>query len=351
MSHKQPIPTWLTSSLLPNGHRASFSSAIQFSQAFNTDEKCLQYLVNLKWGSKGWLCPKCGNNEYSFITTRYLIKCKKCHYQGSFIANTIMRKTRKSLVLWFHAIWFIATHKMGISAVELKRHLGLKSYQTAWAWLHKIMLIMVEKNRGKLRREVEVDEGYIFTGKKKKKGRGLKGTKKKLVICAVECVPGRKEHFQASGKARLRSITGATSKNLEAFVKDHVEKGATVHTDGWAAYLGLSSIGFHHVPHFPETPKDSSLELPRVHRIFSNLKVWLKNTHKYVSGKHLQNYLNEFIFRFDLRWNPLDAFNYVLYNAVLEQPRIYRQFVRHGRIRYVNPLTGLPKYVAGVKIL
>ena len=75
------------------------------------------------------------------------------------------------------------------------------------------------------------------------------------------------------------------------------------------------------------------------------------NTHKYVSGKHLQNYLNEFIFRFDSRYDPLGAFNYVLYNAVLDKPRTYRQFVRRGRIRYVNPLIGLPKYIQGIRIL
>jgi len=249
MKHKLPVPTWLPSSLLPDGHRTSFHSVIQFSQAFSTEEQCLQYLVNLKWGAEGWQCKKCGNKTYSFLTTVRLLKCKNCGYKESFIANTIMRKTKKSLVLWFHAIWFISTQKMGISAVELKKQLGLRSYQTAWCWLQKIRNIMIEVNRGKLRKEVEVDESYIFTGKKKKKGRGLKGTKKRLVVCAVECVPGRKEGYSASGKARLRSITGATGKNLEAFIKDHVQSGSTVHTDGWAGYFGLSSKGYHHVPH------------------------------------------------------------------------------------------------------
>jgi ISXO2-like transposase domain len=103
---------------------------------------------------------------------------------------------------------------------------------------------------------------------------------------------------------------------------------------------------FSEKPHFPKTSNDQALELPRVHRVFSNLKAWMRNTHKFVSRKHLQNYLNEFIFRFDFRKSPLSAFNYVLYNAILEKPRIYRQFVRRGRIRYVNPLTGLPKYIS-----
>ena len=203
-------------------------------------------------------------------------------------------------------------------------------------------MVMIEKNRKRLSGAVEVDEAYVFTGKKKRKGRGLKGTKKRLVICAVECVPGRREGYAASGKARLRSITAASAKQLESFIKDHVEKGSDVHTDGWKGYLGLSSIGFHHIPHFPETPKQSSEELPRVHRVFSNLKALFKSTYKFVSGKHLQNYLNEFIFRFNLRHHPLEAFNYVLYNAVLERPRTYRQFVRRGRIRYVNPMHIVP---------
>jgi hypothetical protein len=158
-------------------------SIIAFMDAFNTDEKCLKYITSLKW-PHGWICPKCSNKEYNFIGTRNLIRCKNCHYEESFIANTLMRNTRKPIRYWFWAIYIIATQKTGISAMELYRQLGLHSYQTAWAWLHKIRMAMVNPDRTQLSGEVEIDETYIQTGQA---GRGRQmGGKKALIICAVE---------------------------------------------------------------------------------------------------------------------------------------------------------------------
>src|SRR4030042_2766478 len=170
MRHKQEVPKWLDKALYGEKPK-TFGSVIQFQRAFNTDEKCLQYIANLKWGEDGWQCPKCGNFDYSFITTRWLIQCCNCGLQASFISDTVMRNTRKSLTEWFYALWDIATRKMGISAMELKRQLGLGSYQTAWTWLHKIRMSMIDADREPLEYEVEADETYMWKGEKR--GRSL----------------------------------------------------------------------------------------------------------------------------------------------------------------------------------
>src|SRR4030042_2233120 len=128
MNHKQQYPEWLDVALSPDGYRIKIKSITDFMKIFHSEEKCLEYLANLKWGQNGWQCRKCFNNAYSFITTRKQVKCNRCGYYESFIANTIMHKSRKHLPEWFWVIYTIATNKMGISATEVYRQLGFGHY-------------------------------------------------------------------------------------------------------------------------------------------------------------------------------------------------------------------------------
>jgi transposase-like protein len=309
-------------------------SIIAFMDTFNTDEKCLNYIASLKW-SKGWRCSHCGHNEYNYIKTRGLLQCKNCNYQESFIANTVMRNTRKPLRYWFWAIYMVATQKTGLSAMELYRQLGLNSYQTAWTWLHKIRMAMVNPDRTQLRGMVEVDETYVQTGQAGR-GRAL-GGKKAIVVCAVEIKDTKRAGKVASGRIRLRYIPNVSAKYLHSFVLEHIEKGSIVRTDGLRGYSGLSQYGFKHIVKPTLIPEEASKEFPRVHRVFANLKAWMIGTHRFVSLKHIQNYLNEHMFRFNRRMNPRLAFNTLLRIAVLSKPKIYRRFVKPKRVYYINP--------------
>lgn len=308
------------------------TSIVGFMKHFDTDEKCLQYLANIKW-SDGWTCSRCGHNEYTFITTRKLIRCRNCNYDESFIANTVMRKTRKPLPYWFWAIYMIATQKTGISGMELYRQLDFGTYRTAWTWLHKIRMAMVNPDRTQLSGEVEIDETYVQTGTAGK-GREL-GGKKALIICAVEVISGTDKI--ASGRIRLRQIPSASAEHIHSFVLDHVTRGSTVRTDGWRGYAGLSRYEYRHIVEPIYQPEEASKKFPRVHRTFANLKAWLIGTHRFVSLKHIQNYLNEYTFRFNRRKNPKLAFNTLLRIAVLNAPRPYKKFAKPQKPYYINP--------------
>lgn len=320
-------------------------SIIAFMDTFNTDEKCLNYIAQLKWPD-GWLCPRCGANRFCFIKTRGLIRCKYCGDDESFIANTVMRKTRKPLRYWFWAIYTLATQKTGLSAMELYRQLGFKSYETAWAWLHKIRMAMVNPDRTELSGEIEVDETYIGTGTKGK-GRKL-GGEKAVVICAVEMKPSSRGR-PASGRIRLRHLSSASAQDIHPFVIDHIEQGTTIYTDGWMGYRGLRRYGYKHIIEPVGSPEEASKKFPRVHRIFSNLKAWLIGTHRFVSLKHMQNYLNEYTFRFNRRRNPKLAFNTLLKIAVSMPARPYEEFVKPAEPFYINPEEKLEqlKFVLG----
>jgi transposase-like protein len=200
------------------------------------------------------------------------------------------------LKTWFTAIWWITTQKNGASAKGLQQVLDLRSYETAWAWLHKIRKAMVYPNRTKLSGTVEVDEAYI--GGEESGGSTGRGTSNKsLVTSAVELTDGNK-----LGRVRISFVPDATKESLIGFVKNNVELGSKVITDGWSSYASLSSEGYIHEIHVKKKAKSDEEMLPHVHMIISLLKRWLLGTHQgAVSEKHIQSYLDEYVFRFNRR--------------------------------------------------
>lgn len=307
---------------------------VDFVDLFNTDEKCLNYITNIKWGNGGWICPYCNNKKFWLKQRNNIIHCVNCGYEESFIANTTMRYTKTSIRYWFIAMYLVATYKAGLSAMELYRQLNFGCYETAWTWLHKIRMAMTNPERTKLSGEIEVDETYIQTGTGEK-GRKL-GGEATLVVCAVE-MKYSKKGYPASGRIRLRQIPDASADSLHSFVLDNVEIGSTVKTDGWRGYSGLEDYGYNHFVDVIRDPSEASKKFPRVHRIFSNLKAWLIGTHRFVSIKHMQNYLNEYTFRFNRRGNVKRVFNDLLKIAVSMPARTLKEFTEPERVYYINP--------------
>jgi len=264
----------------------------EFIKRFSTEEQCRNYLFALRFPN-GFVCPKCGGNEY-WKVGYVLHTCKDCRHQTSVIAGTIFQDTRKPLTDWFIAIWWITTQKQGASAEGLKQILGLRSDQTAWTWLHKIRKAMVNPNRTKLSGTIEIDEtliGGVATGKR---GRGAGN--KVLVAIAVE-LDGKK-----LGRCRMSIVPDASSDSLHAFIVDNIEKGSNIITDGWNGYNGIETKGFSRQIHVQKNESEDEKLLPHIHTISSLLKRWLLGTHQgAVESQHLQSYLDEYVFRFNRR--------------------------------------------------
>lgn len=169
---------------------------------------------------------------------------------------------------------------------------------------------------------VEVDETWVG-GKTRGEGRGVHH--KTLVVGAVEvrdlAEKTRREKIRKrsvyAGRMRLLAVSARTGELVTAFVTASVEPGSTVVTDGFAGYDTLPGLGYSHRPVIVDKDYDKAEEfLPMVHLVFSNLKAWLLGTHHGVSSKHLQAYLNEYVFRFNRRFYPMTSFNSVLGIAV-----------------------------------
>ena len=213
----------------------------------------------------------------------------------SVTAGTIFAGTRTLLVSWFAAVWYVVNQKQGVSALGLQRVLGLGSYETAWAWLHKLRRAMVRPDRDALEGIVEVDETLIGGVKPGKRGRGADG--KVLVAIGVEV------HESGPGRVRMRRITDASADTLTEFVLDNVARGAEVHTDAGGGYNDIGRYRFRHVvTNISASGDPAHVVMPEVHRVASLLKRWLLGTPQgAVSHDQLDYYLDEFTFRFNRR--------------------------------------------------
>jgi transposase-like protein len=293
---------------------------MELEKRFSTDQACREYLFALRW-PHGFVCPRCGG-QAAWAMTRGLWLCGQCRHQASVTAGTIFQDSRLPLTLWFRAMWYVTSQKNGVSALGVQRVLGLGSYQTAWAWLHKLRRAMVRPGRERLSGTVEVDETYW--GTKEEGVIGRQTEEKALVIVAAQEDGPRK-----IGRIRLGRIANLTKATLHGFIAENIEPDSVVRTDGLPAYRGLA--GYRHEPVVVTgSGKTADELLPRVHTVISLVKRWLLGTHQgAVSHRHLDYYLDEYTFRFNRRNSASRGklFYRLVQQAVQIQPHPYRSLV------------------------
>lgn len=261
---------------------------------------------------------------------RGLWLCRQCRHQTSVTAGTVFQDTRLPLTQWFRAMWYLTSQKNGVSAMSVQRVLGLGSYQTAWAWLHKLRRAMVRPGRERLHGVVEVDETYW--GEDEQPVIGRLTYDKALIGVAAE-VDGK-----GIGRIRLGRLPDLTKVSLHAFLARSVEPGSTVVTDGLSAYRGMEGYS-HQAIVIGKRRKQASELLPRVHRVVSLLKRWLMGTHQgSVGHDHLDYYLDEFTFRFNRRESASRGklFYRLVQQAVQVEPHTYRSLIHHKLLGQVE---------------
>jgi transposase-like protein len=223
-------------------------------------------------------------------------------------------------------MWYVTSQKNGVSALGLQRALGLRSYKTAWAMLHKLRRAMVRPGRDRLHGTVEVDETYW--GSEEQNVVGRLTYEKALIVVAAE------EDGGGIGRIRLRRIPDLSQASLHGFIAQAIEPGSTVRTDGWNAYLGLE--GYTHDRRVQRRQLQGEHLLPRVHRVVSLLKRWLLGTHQGAIGQeHLDYYLDEFTFRFNRRKSTSRGklFYRLVQHAVQVEPVTFASMIRPQSLR------------------
>ena len=296
-------------------------SVIAFQQRFPDEAACAAYLAALRW-PRGFVCPACGGGKAWLLQTKTATwECAGCGRQTSVTAGTILHGSKLPLNVWFWAAYLMATPSNGISARQLQRQLGLGSYRSAWLLCGKLRRSMVALDRNPLAGLVEVDETKIPCRSKHDPpggGGGRSHQGKMLVVGAVEIEGG------GPGRIRLAAVSDYSAESLHPFIAAHLAPGATAKTDGWSGYPGAPGV-----THDPHTigRMAAHVVLPWVHRIFANLKVWALGVYHGLRRKHLQTYLDEFVFRFNRRRTPHAAFRSLLDLATLHQPLTYNMLI------------------------
>jgi transposase-like protein len=263
---------------------------LELEQRFGDQAQCRAYLFALRW-PQGFVCPACGAGGLAI--RRDLWRCLQCGLETSVMAGTIFQDSKLPLTIWFRAMWQVTSQKNGISALGLQRVLGLGNYKTAWAMLHKLRRAMVRPGRDRLSGVVEVDEAYW--GAEESGVRGRQSLRKTLIIVAAQA------DGEGIGRIRLRHIADTNRATLHGFIGESIEPGSTVVSDGLQAYRELE--GYVHQRQIQKNqPAGAEHLLPRVHRVISLLKRWLLGTHQgAIDHEYLQDYLDEFTFRFNRR--------------------------------------------------
>lgn len=286
-------------------------SLLEWQKRYGTEKSCAAAIAKYRWPN-GFICPRCGHNSACYIKTRKVYQCRRCRHQVSVTAGTLFHSTNLPLVKWFWAIYLVAADKGGISALRLSKHIGV-SWPTARNVLKKIRTAMAHRDSMyRLVNElIECDDAYIGGKKPGKRGRGAKG--KKPIVVAVENKGNR------AGFVAMEAVEELSGKEIKGFLDRHLEKGQPVRTDAFPAMNIINETYKHEKKVTPA--EEASSWLPLVHIVIGNLKKFLNGTFHGVSHTYLQEYLDEFCYRFNRRfWEfelPLRLLNACLSHAPL----------------------------------
>jgi transposase-like protein len=315
-------------------------SLSEFQKAFSDEASCAAFLFKCRWPG-GFVCPACGKPRGVALNSRpRLFECLDCGRQTSITAGTAMHRTKLPLTTWFWAAHLMATHSNGMSARQLEDQLGI-TYKTAWLLTQKLRRSMVDPNRDLLEGVVEVDQAEIpFRVGDTFLEPGNAG--KILIAGAIEVIDrdintarprrkGAKYLGTRSGRLRLAMIADNTATSIEAFVRANVKRGSTLISDGHASYPGLSA-DYRHDPRVVGKMA-AHIVLPWSHRAFSLLKRWALGTYHGLRRKHVDTYLDEFVFRYNRRFYRHVSFETVLGLAAHHEPASYWDIIKRDNPR------------------
>jgi len=270
-------------------------SLLQWQKRYGTEKACASTLAKYRWPN-GFICPKCGHDSSYYIASRKVYQCCRCRNQVSVTAGTLFHSTNLLLVKWFWAIYLMASDKGGISALRLSKHIDV-SWPTARNMLKKIRTAMADRDiiYHLIEDLIELDDTYIGGRRSGKRGRGAEG--KKPVLVAVE------NRGKFAGFVAMEAVETVSGQTLRSFLKKHLKKGRQVRTDALPAMNVVIESHDHEKKVTP--PKEASTWLLKVHIAIGNLKAFLNGTFHGVSHRYLQEYLDEFCYRYNRRfWEP-----------------------------------------------
>lgn len=271
-------------------------SLMEFMRDFPDDKACLNWLWNTCYASDGETayCPKDDEKttfkKYETSQQRQSWTCTKCGHHIHPTAGTIFHKSSTSLHLWFYAMYLMSSTRCGISAKQLERELGV-TYKTAWRMFHLIRNELMTQDDDQLNGEIEIDETLI--GGYRKGPHGRRPAPKTTVLGMVE----------RGGRVSAKVVKDTTTLSLYPHIGKTVATGSRVFTDEHQTYMNMPKARFDHeaVTHRTGVFVSGNVHTQTIDGFWSLLKSGIRGVYHQVSPKHLQGYLNEYVWRYNHR--------------------------------------------------
>lgn len=290
-------------------------SFYSFYEQINTEDKAIEFVWKWKLGDSNLSCVCSNSNFYKLKSRPEVRECSKCGKQHRVRVGTIFESSKISLQKWLNGLFFMMAGKRGISALELQRHLDIKSYRTAWLMLQKIRVALIDRDAlYKLSGEIEVD-GTQFGSK-------VSETDQEVII-GIESKKWIDEKGKEKSKAGFAQVTlGKENKeNTKKFISEKIKPNSTLFVDGAKCYeVSTAKVDIKAKATLGNKEVLSQWH-PWMHRFVSNAKVWILGTHHGIDPKYLKNYLGEYVYRFNRRHDTKRLFSRALKACLDSKPR------------------------------
>lgn len=304
-----------------------------FYKRYDNEEACKLKLKEIR-EQEGVSCKKCKGTSHYWKRDKWQWQCKSCGFRTTLRSGTVMESSNLPYRYWFAAMHFLTVNKKSFSAKSIQVELGHKRYEPIWSMLHKLRAVMGYRDtKYQLTEWIELDEGFFekvddkseedsgsIEGKTKR-GRG--SAKQAKVLVAIESNPETatdkdKKHNKGRKAGHLKMIVmdDLSKAGISYEVQKGVSKEAVVETDGYKGYSDLKKIVKEHKVTVMVNPKEADKVFPWVHIAISNAKRLLLGVWHRINDKYLQNYLNEYCYRFNRRHMKEHIFDRLLVTAV-----------------------------------
>lgn len=273
-----------------------------FLLSFGSEAKCRRALFRSRW-PKGFRCPICQRRAHSRYRRegQVIYQCSACRHQTTLLSGTLFEATKLPLMTWFLAIYLLTSSKTNLSALQLKRHLGV-SYRTAWRLKHKVMQAMTEReNTRKLKGFVQIDDAYL--GGERNGGKAGRGSEnKQAFLIAVET----ESDLEHPSFAVIEPVPSFDNATIIEWSQRRLAPQTAVFSDGLWAFRRFADTGHQHTVLSAENPRAATeIKGARwVNTVLSNVKRALSGTyHSIKQNKYARRYLAEAAYRFNRRFD------------------------------------------------
>jgi transposase-like protein len=288
-------------------------------QTYNSEEYCKEDFRRQR-EQQGVQCKRCNSKEHYWLSSKSQWECKKCKFRTTLKSGTMMEHSKMTFRKWYQVMIMMSATKKGISAKEMQRQFGATRYESTWNLMHKIRQAMGNREASyKLDDQIELDEAYYrvetLAAKKanQKRGRGSVIT----VPVSIMVESTRLENIETNetttrcGHLKMKLIEDHKAETIDEVVKGNAEKNAILFSDDSTSYTHLEEIAEEHHP-TKSSEQTTKTELKWVHTVISNSKRVFNGIHHKVNKKYIQNYLNEFSYKFNRRYFKDKLFDRVL---------------------------------------